>query len=620
MFGVGIVRDHDEEMAFNDDDDVEDEDEELDFSYDDEHDDVDDDDDDVDDDEDDDDDDEDENVMPTPVHLVTEMNKIKTNDPNFTTLEVGVTYKGLGEAYMYIPPANPTFPGDDWAGLGQAIGRSKYLTELSFHIDSWRHFFNIRPNSGALLEFLPGFISNRSIQKLSIGCWDFNREEILDNLKLFFKHNQVLESLEVISGRDQDGDEDSDDNYKIKYDGPMRHYPIYSALLLFHSLKEFKLDNDPDTSFYADDVIEALNGHTCLRKLSLSGVIIEMKGFTELAIMRQNPMSNLTTLHLHNCDIDSEGMIFFAGCLSSYSTLKELTISSARGKYGWQPILFSALQSSNIKLTGLDFSGTWINNDDARSLSKTLLCHNATIKNLSLGALVGNLVTVTAGWSDFFESLRSTNSALETLNLCDNTITNGTLITLERALINNSRLRELCLQGNSSVTPEGWKTLSRVLRNPNSSLEVLDLRNNRMNDKVVVSFAEALANNHRLRELNLDLYYKRISNLTSDGLAAFYRVLCDNTSITNTYYSNHTLQRIFGDIRELPFDIDLYSLLRMNNESNKFEVARLKIIMEHFAATKSTCSSSSPQWRYATLGRVSNKRSLLINVPAVRII
>ena len=408
----------------------------------------------------------------------------------------------------------------------------------------------------------------------------------MDNLKLFFKHNQVLESLEVISGRDQsdDDDEDSDDDYKIKYDGLMRHYPIYSALLSCHSLKEFKLDNDPDTFFYADDdVIKALTGHTCLRKLSLSGVIIEMKGCTELANLRQNPMSNLTTLHLHNCNIDREGMIFFAGCLSSYSTLKELTISSPRGKYGWQPILFTALQRSNLKLTRLDFSGNRINSAHARSLSKTLLCHNATIKNLSLCAL-DNLVTK-AGWSDIFESLRSTDSAMETLNLSDNNnITNGMLITLERALINNSRLRELCLQENISVTSKGWKTLSRVLRNPNSSLEVLDLRNNRMSDKVVVSFAEALAKNRRLRELKLDLYYKRIKNFTSDGLAAFNRMLCDNTSITNTYYSNHTLESIFGDIRELTFDIeDLYSLLRMNNESNKLEVARLKIIMEHFS-------------------------------------
>jgi hypothetical protein len=41
------------------------------------------------------------------------MNKIKTNDPNFTTLDIGVTYEGLGEGYIYIPPANPTFPGGD---------------------------------------------------------------------------------------------------------------------------------------------------------------------------------------------------------------------------------------------------------------------------------------------------------------------------------------------------------------------------------------------------------------------------------------------------------------------------------------------------------------------------
>jgi hypothetical protein len=90
-----------------------------------------------------------------------------------------------------------------------------------------------------------------------------------------------------------------------------------------------------------------------------------------------------------------------------------------------------------------------------------------------------------------------------------------------------------------------------------ASGESLDLRNNRLSHKVVVSFAEALANNHRLRELKLDLCYKRIGNLTSDGLAAFNRVLCDNTSIMTTYYSNHTLERIFGDTRELPFDVEL---------------------------------------------------------------
>jgi len=96
--------DDDEELSLGDRDD----DEELDFS-------------------DEDDDDDDENVDPTPVYLVTEMNKIENSDPNCTKLEVGVTYEGWGEGCLYIPPAS-----GDWASLGQAIGRSKYLTEFSF--------------------------------------------------------------------------------------------------------------------------------------------------------------------------------------------------------------------------------------------------------------------------------------------------------------------------------------------------------------------------------------------------------------------------------------------------------------------------------------------------------
>jgi len=405
----------------------------------------------------------------------------------------------------------------------------------------------------------------------------------LDNLIIFFKHNQALESLEVISGRDESDDDDSDDDYKIKYDGLMRHYPIYSALLSCHSLKEFKLDNDPDTFFYADDdVIKALTGHTCLRKLSLSGVIIEMKGCTELANLRQNPMSNLTTLHLHNCNIDSKGMIFFAGRLSSYSTLKKLTILSTRGKYGWQPILFTALQKSNLKLYGLDFSGNNISDNAMVPLSKALQYHSATIKNLSLSDISG--INTTAGWRTIIQLLRDPDSALETLDLSDNIITNGELIALESALVNNSRLRELYLQSSGSVTPKGWKTLSRVLRNPNSSLEVLDLGNNRISGRVLLSFAEALVTNRRLRELKVDLIYKRIHNFTSDGLDAFTRILCDNLSIPNTYYSNHTLERIWSDDSKRIIGSEyLKSLLRLNNEMRKFQVARLKIIMEHFS-------------------------------------
>ncbi len=76
---------------------------------------------------------------------------------------------------------------------------------------------------------------------------------------------------------------------------------------------------------------------------------------------------------------------------------------------------------------------------------------------------------------------------------------------LTNALANNSRLRELCLSCNPGVTLKGWVGFSAVLRNPNTVLEKLDLRFNHINDHVITTFADALANNNMLRELNLHL-------------------------------------------------------------------------------------------------------------------
>ena len=64
---------------------------------------------------------------------------------------------------------------------------------------------------------------------------------------------------------------------------------------------------------------------------------------------------------------------------------------------------------------------------------------------------------------------------------------------------NNSRLRELSLSNNGDVTAVGWEALLDVFLNPNSTLEVLDLSNNRIDDQVMVPLADVLANNEKLK-------------------------------------------------------------------------------------------------------------------------
>jgi hypothetical protein len=102
---------------------------------------------------------------------------------------------------------------------------------------------------------------------------------------------------------------------------------------------------------------------------------------------------------------------------------------------------------------------------------------------------------------------------LKKLILRYSAITDEVAAVLTNALANDSRLRELDLSCNPDVTATGWVGFSAVLRNPNSALEKLDLRGNRINDHVMTSFADALANNNMVRELNLDL-----ENVSYDGL------------------------------------------------------------------------------------------------------
>ena len=62
-------------------------------------------------------------------------------------------------------------PGDDWAGLEDAIARNTHIKDLSL-------YDNDRDKSVEyLLNFLPGLSLNCSIKKLSIGGWNYSMEK-----------------------------------------------------------------------------------------------------------------------------------------------------------------------------------------------------------------------------------------------------------------------------------------------------------------------------------------------------------------------------------------------------------------------------------------------------------
>ena len=160
---------------------------------------------------------------------------------------------------------------------------------------------------------------------------------------------------------------------------------------------------------------------------------------------------------------------------------------------------------------------------------------------------------------------------------------------LPAALANDRWRRAIDLRNANSVTTAAWRAIAPVLRSPQSALEKLELTFNILTDHVVVSLANALTQNNKLKEL---LVCGVRADVTTEGHAAFANILCNNASILNTYHSNHTLQKVdfcvlftsyagYGRAR-LWLPHDLQSLLQLNRENDESQAAWLKIIMTHF--------------------------------------
>jgi hypothetical protein len=181
-------------------------------------------------------------------------------------------------------------------------------------------------------------------------------------------------------------------------------------------------------------------------------------------------------------------------------------------------------------------------------------------------------------------------------------------VSLTNALASNTKLRDLNLQGyypESNITSQGLQTFSAVFENPITALERLDFTHEELNtdsesvvdDDVICSFANALVNNNKLRELifhstsHVDVggqndYHSILHNsISSVGYDAIIQTLCNPSTILDTYHSNHTLTKFGDDDKITLLPSNLRSLLRYNREESKCKVARMKIIKTHFSGS-----------------------------------
>jgi Ran GTPase-activating protein (RanGAP) involved in mRNA processing and transport len=434
----------------------------------------------------------------------------------------------------------------DWdKRAGQAIGDSETIRELvinMLHRETDCTWFG---------ELLPYLLRNRSITKLSIifisiGVvgYKYNlQKDIFRSLIPFIEHNNNLVYIEFACG------------------------PISMLRSLSYALSSCKnkrleridlrsIQNEgDDREFYYGEFFASLNGYNNLSHVRVVNCKIGTDGVTKLSNLLKKPASSICRLDLEKNSLNDEH-----------------TTILGNGVIG------------NKNLTSISL---WVN------------------------------PSITAvGWDRFSQTFVYPECALQTLQLRYTNLDDEGVTFIGNALTMNKSIKSLCLTGNDAITSEGLRGLLQCMRNPDSSLEDLTLSNCGVDDEGVTVIMEKVVQSVSLKTLDLScngitstglimiidaLFYYELTleaidlsgnhgihdELEDEDRLSLLRVLCDKSSINDTFLSNHTLQSIILDgysHYDWPerFWEDLDYLLNMNDNENKVEVAREKILNSHF--------------------------------------
>ena len=155
---------------------------------------------------------------------------------------------------------------------------------------------------------------------------------------------------------------------------------------------------------------------------------------------------------------------------------------------------------------------------------------------------------------------------------CD--INDEHMLQMVEALRGCISLEDLDLDRNR-IGNAGCDAIATLLRDPNYNLEYLDLSNNQIGNNGAIALANSLANNTKLKILRL---HQNTFNNQSNVSDTYIQLLCDTSSISATYSSNHTLRTLAFSFSTKP---RLVALIMLNQGTNKRQVAIKKILRYH---------------------------------------
>ena len=194
-------------------------------------------------------------------------------------------------------------------------------------------------------------------------------------------------------------------------------------------------------------------------------------------------------------------------------------------------------------------------------------------KNLTYFYMVDADLQQRGGGYEITNTLRSCISLRE-IQFDDCGISDEQCILIVDAVRGHVALEVLILSNRISglIGNAGCEALATLLEDPNCNLNKLYVSGNPINIRGAISIANSLANNTKLQFLSLHI--SPIDRRSAEGV--FCRLLCNTSSINETYSSNHVLERV-----SLASQLGEHfaSLLEMNKGTNKSHVAIKKILI-----------------------------------------
>ncbi len=165
---------------------------------------------------------------------------------------------------------------------------------------------------------------------------------------------------------------------------------------------------------------------------------------------------------------------------------------------------------------------------------------------------------------------------LTMLDLSHNIIDDAGVQALVAGLINCNKLKTLNLSYNP-ITAVGLRSLAAFFKSERCCLQDFEMREVYFGDDGAIALADGLVGNASLETIYFPVNsFDSPANatlLTDEGWSAFSTLLCDTSSVNNTYLSNHTLQTVRdddwnGQDDDVPPDVEKYLDL------NRYKLAR----------------------------------------------